>query len=155
MSTLPASAASLALCQQLRALGLNHLHVSVQLKAHSISFDSNKLALSVTSALDKYVASFRLFDSSMCHRCFNNYIQKERRESNKEAHIHFCRRSPCLRLEDSASWSSSGCDLGRQRGKAKRKASLFRNIIVLDMTALELNTLRTGAPAIDSHDNFA
>lgn len=45
VSTLPATAVSLALCQQLQALGLNHLYVSVQLKAHSISFDSNKLAV--------------------------------------------------------------------------------------------------------------
>lgn len=89
VSTTPASAASLALCQQLRALGLNHLHVSVQLKAHSISFDSNKLALSVTSVLDKYVASFRLFDSSMCHLCFNNYIQRERWERNKRGSHSF------------------------------------------------------------------
>lgn len=58
------SAASLALCQQLRALGLNHLHVSVQRKAHSISFDSNKPAVSVASVLNKYfIASLRLFNS--------------------------------------------------------------------------------------------
>lgn len=44
------------------ALGLNHLLVSVQLKAHSISFHSNKLAASLISVLHKHVASFRLFD---------------------------------------------------------------------------------------------
>jgi len=115
-STLPDTAARLAPCQQLRALGLNHLHVSVQLKSSFHLIDSNKLALSVTSVsfLRNMDASFRLFNSSMCHKCCNNYIH-ERKKQNKKAHTHFCRRSPCLSLEDSASWSSSGGDLKRQR----------------------------------------
>ena len=76
VSTLLACEAGLAFCQQLRALGLNHLHVSVRRKAHSISFDSNKLAVSLTSVHDKFVASFRLFSISICCQCYDNYIEK-------------------------------------------------------------------------------
>ncbi len=76
---------------------------------------------------------------------------------NKEAHIRFCRLFPCLRLEDSASWSSLGCDLGRQKGESRKKSLPLQkhNGIGYNVTALEFNTLRTEMPAIDREHDFA
>lgn len=81
MVTLPACAAGLAWCQQLRALGVNHWHASVWQKAHSVSFDFNKLVVFLTSTRGELGAAFRPPDS-LIHRS-NNCIESETGKKKK------------------------------------------------------------------------
>lgn len=80
--TLPACAAGLALCQQRRALGVNHLHASVWQKAHSVSFHSNKPVEFLISICGKFVASFGTL-GEICRQCSDNCTESETGKKNE------------------------------------------------------------------------
>lgn len=124
------------------ALGLNHLHISVLLKAHSISFDSNKLPASVASF-------FKLGCSTV-----NCVISVGIKKNETKAHIHFCRLSPCSRLEGSASWSSLGCDLWRQKEGRKAKEDASSSETWLYWKQNSQNESRLELRWSDSHGNL-
>lgn len=124
------------------ALGLNHLHISVLLKAHSISFDSNKLPASVASF-------FKLGCSTV-----KSVISVGIKKNETKAHIHFCRLSPCSRLEGSASWSSLGCDLWRQKEGRKAKEDASSSETWLYWKQNSQNESRLELTWSDSHGNL-
>lgn len=130
MLTLPACAAGLALCQQRRALGVNHLHASVWQKARSVSFHPNKPVGFLISICGKFIASFGTL-RAICRQCSDNCTESETGKKNEGT-----KRLTFIFVKGLPAWVSRTLPAGpfwaapwRERGGSRRKVILFSEMM--------------------------